>query len=517
MPNFIPHDFNQDRFISVSYADQLLPNTFEHTLWHIVNNCLDFSAFNTRYKNDAGGRAAYNPSILFTVVIYAYYKGINSSRGISDACRTNVTFKALSCDSEPHFTTIADFVSSTQDEIEALFSQVLLLCDKEGLIGKETFAIDGCKMSSNAAKDSSGSFEDLEKKYKKLNSLAKTIINKHKASDAVETGSDAADIKAKEETKINRLKLEAKRIRDFLESNEPRIGSRGIEVQSNVTDNDSAKMGGSKGTDQGYNGIAAADSKHQIVVATDAVGSVSEHDHLLPMIDAVRDRLQVLKSNQKTIDNVLFLADTGFSKAANMEAIFSRGINAIVPDNKYRQRDPAFDDYERFKKTKNGKKRVLKKEMFDKSLFTYSEKEKTCICPNGVKLLISCENTKDDGNRYINFQGPVKACRNCPLQKKCMRNPVKHSGRQVRFKYDDPNNVSAMDLMKAIIDSPEGKEKYSQRMGIVEPVFGNLRGAKKLREFTLRGKIKVNGQWKMYCLMHNMEKLIKYGELGLRG
>jgi len=514
MPNFIPHDFNQDRFISVSYADQLLPSTFEHTLWHIVNNCLDFSAFNTRYKNEAGGRAAYNPSILFTVVVYGYYKGLNSSRRIAEACRTNVIFKALSCDSEPHFTTIADFVSSTQDEIEALFSQVLLLCDEEGLIGKETFAIDGCKMPSNAAKDSSGTFSELGKKYKKLNALAKSIINKHKDSDVSGKDDDADIVKSKEESKIRRLQKEAKRIKAFLDSNEPRIGSRGVEVQSNITDNESAKMGGSKGTDQGYNGIAAADSLHQIVVATDAVGSVSEHDHLLPMIDAVRDRLQNLGVDDKAIDKSLFLADTGFSKATNMDEIFARDINAVVPDNKYRQRDSAFDDYERFKKTKNGKKRVLKENKFDKSLFTYSEKEKTCICPNGESLWVKNEKIIVGGKDHIVFQAPLKACRACPLQEKCMKKEVKNTGRQVRFIYGDASNTNAMDLMKAIIDSPEGKEKYSQRMGIIEPVFGNLRGAKKLREFTLRGKEKVHGQWKLYCLMHNMEKLIKYGGLG---
>ena len=96
MPNFIPHDFNQDRLISISYEKQLPPGSFENTLWHIVHECLDFSEFNKRYKNDHGGRAAYNPAILFSVVIFGYYKGINTSRRIADACRENVIFKALS-------------------------------------------------------------------------------------------------------------------------------------------------------------------------------------------------------------------------------------------------------------------------------------------------------------------------------------------------------------------------------------------------------------------------------------
>ena len=513
MANYIPHDFNQNRFISISYADQLLEGTFEHTLWHIVHECLDFSAFDSRYKNDRGGRAAYNPAILFTVVIYGYYRGINSSRRLEAACRENVIFKALSCDSEPHFTTLADFISSTSDEIETLFSQVLLLCDQEGLLGKETFAIDGCKMSSNASKECSGTFDELEKKYKKLNKMANKLINQHKQADTKEAKQGCESLSDKHRNKVECLKAQARRIKEFLNTNEPRIGATGKEVQSNVTDNESAKMGGPKGTHQGYNGLAVADSKHQIVIATDTVGSVSEHEHLLPMIEAVQKRLSTMHTDEKVIKKALFLADTGFNKTSNMEQLFERGINAIVPDNKYRQRDPQFDNYERFKKTKNGKLRKVKAKQFSKEQFIYSEKEKTCICPNGETLWIKGERFLRDGKYRIAFQAPLNACRQCPLQTRCMKKPVKENGRQVEYALDEPGNHNAMDLMKALIDSPEGKTEYSERLGIIEPVFGNVRGAKKLREFTLRGRKKVSGQWKLYCLVHNMEKLIKYGIL----
>ena len=338
------------------------------------------------------------------------------------------------------------------------------------------------------------------------------MVNKHQQTDSVELNQEDIIKVDNEEKKITRLKKQSQRIKNFLDNNEPRIGATGKEIQSNITDNDSGKMGGPKGTHQGFNGLAAADKKHQIILAIDTVGSVSEHDHLLPMIDAVRDRLTSLGTRDAIVDDALFLADTGFSKISNMESIFERGINAVVPDNKYRQRDPAFEDYKRFKKTKNGKKRTLKPTLFDKNLFIYSVKEKTCICPNGESMWVKNDNLQVEGKSHIVFQAPLKACRHCPLQAQCMRNAVKDNGRQVRFAHDEPSNSNAMDLMKAIIDSPEGKEKYSQRMGIIEPVFGNLRGSKKLREFTLRGKIKVTGQWVLYCLMHNLEKLINYGK-----
>ncbi len=92
-----------------------------------------------------GGRAAYDPAILLKIILFAYSKGITSSREIAWCCETNILFKALSCDTTPHFTTIANFVSSYPKAIETLFEQVLLICHEEGLLGNELFAIDAAR------------------------------------------------------------------------------------------------------------------------------------------------------------------------------------------------------------------------------------------------------------------------------------------------------------------------------------------------------------------------------------
>lgn len=65
--------------------------------------------------------------------------------------------------------------------------------------------------------------------------------------------------------------------------------------------------------------------------------------------------------------------------------------------------------------------------------------------------------------------------------------------------------------MKQAIDSPRGRKLYGRRMATVEPVFGNLRHNKGLNRFTLRGQKKVNTQWHLYCLVHNIEKLAHHG------
>jgi len=153
MPKFIPYDYNQHSMVVINYLDQLQAGTFEYAVHHLVEHKLDLSLFFPHYNNEDGGRPAYDPAILLKTVLFAYSKGITSSREIQWCCESNIIFKALSCDTVSHFTTIASFVSSYPEEIENLFEQILLVCHEQGLLGNELFAIDGCKMPSNAAKE----------------------------------------------------------------------------------------------------------------------------------------------------------------------------------------------------------------------------------------------------------------------------------------------------------------------------------------------------------------------------
>ena len=183
MPNFKKYNYDQDTMIVVNFEEQLQPNTFEYTLHKLIDNHIDLSAFYEKYSNDSGGRSAYDPAVLLKIILFAYSKGITSSREIQWQCEHNIIYKALSCDSVPHFTSIANFVSSYPDAIESVFEQVLLVCDEEGLLGKELFAIDGCKMSSNAAKEHSGTLDELSRKREKLRNKIQCCMQEHKKLD----------------------------------------------------------------------------------------------------------------------------------------------------------------------------------------------------------------------------------------------------------------------------------------------------------------------------------------------
>jgi transposase len=499
------HIDTSPRFIAVDLERQLLPGTFEHALNYLIDHELDLSGFDVRYKNDLTGASAYPPAMLLKVVLFAYSQGIVSSRGIERACREHVTFIALCGDNVPHYTTIAAFVSGLGDDIARLFAQVLYLCDRQGLIGREMFAIDGVKLPSNASKAKSGSRADFERQSAKLEAAAKNMLARHRENDTLpsEPGLDE-----KSQRRLDRLQDDAAQLRAWLKANpEDRKGSNGGIRKSNRTDNESAKMATNKGVIQGYTGVAAVDSRHQIIVEAQAHGTGSEQELLLPIVKAT--------AAHRT-DQTLITADAGYHSDANLKALAEQAIPALVADNGMRKRDERFKDQDKYK--------ALPDPLYDKAHpkkgarhyrpkdFDYDPETGTCLCPAGKALYQNGANCNHKGLIGTKFQGALRDCVPCDLREKCLRTPEKTKTRQVIFfrgKAEAPE--SATNRMKRAIDSERGRDLYGGRFATVEPVFGNLRHNKRLNRFTLRGRQKVDGQWKLYCLVHNIEKLAHHG------
>ncbi|WCE93129.1 transposase [Acidithiobacillus ferriphilus] len=328
MARYKPID-TSPRFLAVDLQRQLLPGTFEHALNHLIDFELDLSSFDARFKNDETGAAAYPPAMLLKVVLFAYSQGIVSSRGIERVCRDHVTFIALSGDTQPHFTTIAGFVSNLADDIARVFTQILYLCDRRGLIGREMFAIDGVKLPSNASKQKSGTRADFKHQAAKLEAAARVMLERHREEDQKPV---EADLRQKEAQRITRLQTDAARLRQWLAAHpEDRKGSKGAIRKSNRTDNESAKMATSKGVIQGYTGVAAVDAKHQIIVDAQAHGTGSEQELLVPVIKAIQN---ALADEQALITPTsLITADAGYHSEANLKQLAQLDVDALIADN----------------------------------------------------------------------------------------------------------------------------------------------------------------------------------------
>jgi len=210
-------------------------------------------------------------------------------------------------------------------------------------------------------------------------------------------------------------------------------------------------------------------------------------------------------------------ADAGYHSTANVEALAEKEIPALIADNGMRKRDERFKDQARYKaqpdplydKTKPAKK----SRRYRPADFAYDPAAGTCICPAGKALYQNGANCIHNGFIAVKFQGAQRDCQPCALRAQCLRTPEKTKTRQVCFFRGKAgaDAQSATERMKQAIDSERGRALYGGRFATVEPVFGNLRHNKRLNRFTLRGQKKVDSQWKLYCLVHNIEKLAHHG------
>ncbi len=506
MGRFIDYDYSQTKLLPVNFDEQIVPGSFEYTLCYLVDHEIDMSGFEARYCNDETGRLAYDPALLLKIVLYAYSKGITSSRQIAWQCRYNIMFMALSADTQPHFTTIAKFISTQDDSIASVFRDVLMVCDAQGLIGHQMFAIDGVKLPSNASKECSGTRAEFEHKVKKIERAVRRMLSMHRDEDVhgEARDGDQAGRRRDEQQQIEVLRAQARKLRAWLAEHDDKPGRTGKPRKSNITDNDSAKMLTGHGVIQGYVALASVDAKHQVVVQAEAAGE-SEQSMLVDALDGIAGNLKKRALAQATV-----LADSGFHSEANVHHLFGRGIDAYIADVQFRQRDPRFVDAQKYKRTADSRK---PKRPYRTSDFDFAADLSYCICPAGQRLYRSGANCPTGNYITVRFKGPKSTCGPCDKRHECLRHPERTPFRQVAFitGRTQASLGSATQKMKRRIDSARGRHVYSKRLGIVEPVFGNIRATMGLDRFSLRGRTKVNQQWHLFCLVHNVGKLHRYG------
>jgi transposase len=507
MARFKPVDMSP-RFLPVVLEQQIMPGSFEHALQVLIDTEFDLSSLHARFSNDDTGAPAYDPAVLLKVVLLAYSRGIISSRAIERACRENVLFMAMSGDTQPAYTTIAAFIRQLSDDIAAIFTEVILICDRQGLIGRQMFAIDGVKLPSNASKAKSGTHAELAHQADRIEERVRTLLKEHRRRDAE---GDASEQPCARAQRLESLRNEAESIREFLRTHKKRTGEAGTgpERKSNTTDNDSAKMATAKGVIQGYTGAATVDDACQIIVAAYAHGSGSEQSLLLPMIERA-----LPYANDRTV----MTADAGYHSEANLKQLHEQGISALIADGLMRRRDERFKEQTKYKgrpdplanKTPIAKSPASGK--FQPADFHYDAATGCCTCPAGKALYSNGQNCTANGRQYRKFTGARQHCLPCEWRHRCLRTPDKTPVRQVAiFHPSQASPLKHTEAMKQRIDSPQGRALYGRRMATVEPVFGNLRYNKRLDRFTLRGQRKVDTQWQLYCLVHNIEKLAHHG------
>ena len=505
MAKFKPCNEDQLVMLPISLQDQLVPSTLEHTISQLVDKHIDLSVFDARYNNDETGATAIHPKILLKVILLAYARGLISSRQIERACQENIIFIALSYGYAPDHSTVAQFISSLQCEIQTLFSNVLLVCEELGLLGGTHFSLDGVKLSANVSKEWSGTFDELKHKRDKLQEKVQRVIAEHALADK-----QPEIVIERQKKRERRFQRQVERLNEFLKDREPKRGSEGKEIQSNVIDNESVKMPSSHGIVQGYNAQALVDSKHQVIVAAEAFAS-QDHENLAPMVEGAKKNLCAIGKAETYFQGKQLTADSNYHSFNSLTVCQDEKIDAYIPDIQFRKRDPRFADQLRFQDGIHSRQRPdVKPHLFTASDFSFDPSKQVYRCPQGKELTCHARNQTNRYRTYDVYHARMEDCAACPLKARCLSKATT-ARRYLSVQTGTQSNV--IDAMKAKIDTQHGKRIYARRLGIVEPVFANICVHKRMHRFTLRSKRKVDVQWALFALVHNIGKIHTFGIL----
>ena len=464
-------EYGQGLFLTVNLKEQLLPGTFEYMLDDLTGKKIDTSMFDGNYKNDLTGAGAIPPRALIKLIIYGYSKGVGSPRGIAELSRNNMTAKALAEDMEPHWTTAADFIPGNSGMFKETFVKVLLYCAELGLTGGQAFAVDGRRIPPDASLELTGTAEELEKK-----------------------GENNEETETRCRGRQKELSRHIEKTSAFLEGMEKKEGKRGKETRPNVTDNESALIYNCEGYIQGYTGPAVADKQEQITASAEAVGTAYGGPHFPQMLDSAAANPDKAGVKKKKETKRTILAGKGCFSEENLQASRERGVEAVIAGRQYKNR-----------LGKDGDKR------YEAGDFKYHNQGGCYICPNGKKPVREGPGAIG-GHEGKKCRASVADCRNCPLNLKCLKSkkdPGKLTQGRGLFISEGNRAGSLIRKLRKKLNTQEYQDRYAYRIQIIEPVFSNIAYCKKLNRFSLRGRAKVSGQWRLFCMAHNLGKCLK--------
>ena len=445
--------YNPDQlFLLPQNMKQWLPE--EDLVYFIMDvvKQLDLRKIHRPYELERRGQPPYNPTMMVSLLLYAYAVGMPSSRKIEQATYHSIPFRVLTANQHPDHDTIADFRKRHLKILADLFVQVLRLCQKAGLVKLGHIALDGTKMKANASKRKAMSYGRMEKKAAELKKEVKQLLSQAKRADAEEDtlygkgkrggqlpkelqfrqsrlkkileAKQALEEEAQIEAEVKRSEYEAKK-----NAYDKKTGRRGRppkppserpdpKTQRNFTDPESRIMpvSGAKSFIQGYNCQAAVDNKAQIVVATNVTQEPNDKQQVTPLIERI-------EANTGGKLPKIISIDSGYFSETNCNTLADKNIDAYVATGKQKHGET----------------------------------------------------------------------------------PLQPRGRI-------PQNATVKERMARKLRTVKGRCTYSLRKQIVEPVFGQVKEVRNFRRFSFRGVENCQQEWDLVCLTHNLLKLFRSGK-----
>jgi len=449
---FKPYQPNQ-LFLLPPDMKQWLPD--DHLVYFILDvvSQLNLSAIYCCYAHCKGGQPPFDPRMMVGLLFYSYCIGLPSSRKIEKATYDRVAFRILTADQHPDHDTIADFRKRHLKALGGLFLEVLLLCQQVGLVKLGHISLDGTKVKANASKHKAMSYGRMEKKAEELEAETARLLTEAQAVDDAE---DAEYGKGKRGDELPKdLRFKQDRLRKIKEA------MKSLEDQAKAEADAKRQEVRQKELSLEKNGVKRKGKKPK--EPSDAPDPKAQRNFTDPESRIMKD--SVSKS---------------FEQAYNCQAAVDEKSQIIVATNVTQQTndkqqvEPMVETIKENTGGETPKKLSADTGYFSESNIEYLEAEEI------------------DG--YL-------------ATGKCKHGDPPEPSPRGRI----PKDLTQKERMARKLRTKKGRETYSKRKEIVEPVFGQIKEVRGFRRFSLRGLVNVMSEWDLICLTHNLLKLFRSG------
>jgi transposase len=442
----------------VTPADRLPEGDLVFFLLDLVPQ-LDLDPFYASYEVETRGQPPFDPSLLVCLWLYAYAVGVYSSRKIAAACERNLAFLAIVGDDRPDFRTISNFRKEHLDRFADLFLQVLRLAHAAGLVQLGLWATDGSKVPGNASRHKAMSYGYMEKEVERLRGQIVDLLQQAQQQDAAEDaalGSSRGD-ELPEELRFREQRL-AKILQAKAQLEEQAQAAAAAEQQRRAEATEQVRQG-----QRHAGGRPAAPVRE----TPDAKAQTSFTD----------PELKIMPQNNK-----------GWEYSGNAQVVVDDACQIIVACDVTVQ--------------SNDKQQAVPMAQQALANLQAAGIARPVDAAGQVQRIV---NVADTG--YFSAAA-VSGLEALDLDPYVATERQKHHAAAGAAL---PAGSTAQERMRAKLQTAVGRAVYGLRKGVVEPVFGQIKGARGFRRFRLRGLAKVCGEWRLVCVTHNLLKLWRYG------
>jgi transposase len=485
----------------------------DHLAWFVIDAVadMDLSALYAAYRADGHGRAAYEPSVMVALVLYAFATGVRSSRAIERHCRQDVAYRVITGNLVPDHATIARFIDRHQQALADLFTDVLKLCERAGLVRPGVVSIDGTRIAGNCGPEVNCSFEQI----------AREVIATTRATDEAEDeefgearGDELPEQLRTAEGRREFLRQVREHMRREERSPEP-AGEREAQASEQVVplrlDAREIVGRGRQGRDawtrEGRRQLERHRWEHP-----DPISRSREHRLLLAAerleseLDVERranEAYQAYRAQGRMRDGRRFGRPPNPHRTPDVP---EGKVNITDPDSKPIPVGFGFVQGYNAQTAVNEQQIVLAAEITNASTdFSQLDPMVTAtlheLARAGIRQLPEAV-AADAGYWNEQQMDEVVANKHIPV----LVAPDKGS-RATPKRWLNSRRATRM---REVLASEHGHERYAKRKQTVEPLYGDTKHNKKFTRFHRRGRRKVRTEWRLQMMAHNLTKVHRH-------